>query len=40
MRGLLKRIWAFFTKQEGMTWETYHKAVMEYSIYHRGKGRG
>jgi hypothetical protein len=25
MIGILKRIWNFFTKEEGMTWERYHR---------------
>ena len=25
MIGILKRIWRFFTTEEGMTWERYHR---------------
>ena len=25
MIGILKRIWRFFTKEEGMTWERYQR---------------
>tara|TARA_B100000287_G_scaffold272113_1_gene256234 strand:+ start:176 stop:283 length:108 start_codon:yes stop_codon:yes gene_type:complete len=29
LREILRRVWQFFTQEEGMTWERYHRNMEE-----------